>query len=138
MNELQPPQADARRSGRWDTYLHADVVNSWKEHSVAVVTNISQQGLRLEGSRELVDVIFPNFNSSSAAAVNTFDLRMVLQEGVRLTDANAIAISCRSIYVLRERKDWFQIGLSYQDIGSAEAIQLETFMVELERSTVDC
>ena len=131
MNELIPPQTDARRSARWDTYLHAEVVNSWQEVSAAVVTNISHQGLRLEGTRALVDVIFPNFQNTAAGG-NTVELRMVLKEGIQLTDSNAITICCNSVYVLREKQDRFQIGLCYQDIDAAVASQLEVFIVELQ------
>lgn len=132
MNELSPPQVDPRRSERWETYLNADAANSWGERCAAVVTDISHQGLRLEGSRELVDIIFPNFKNTAVTCNNVVSLRVVLAEGIQLTDSNGVAISCRSIYVLREKLNWFQIGLCYQDLDDSAAARFEAFIVGLQ------
>ncbi|MEH6470569.1 MAG: hypothetical protein V7752_04900 [Halopseudomonas sp.] len=136
MSELLPPDSDLRRSERLDTHLNALVINSWQEQCAALVTNITREGIRLEGRRELVDIIFPNFNAARPALRHTINLRLALEEGVKVTDLNGIDIRCNSVYVVRERQDWFQLGLSYCEIDNATAVRLEAFINELEQSQV--
>ena len=62
MVELLSPGTDRRRSARLDTHLQGLVTNNWQEQCSGLVTNIASEGLRLEGTRELVDIVFPNFN----------------------------------------------------------------------------
>jgi len=134
MVELLSPGTDRRRSARLDTHLQGLVTNNWQEQCSGLVTNIASEGLRLEGTRELVDIVFPNFNVARPAPRHAICLRLALEEGVRMTDGNAIDICCNSIYVFRQRSDWFQLGLNYAVIDTATASQLEAFIVALQRS----
>lgn len=134
MSELLSPSADPRRSARFATHLNALVTNIWQEQCPALVTNISREGLCLEGSRELVDIIFPNFNALRPAARHTINLRLSLIEGVKVTAGNGIDMRCNSIYVVRQRQDWFKLGLNYSVIDTATATRLEAFILLLQRS----
>ncbi|MEH6825035.1 MAG: hypothetical protein V7629_14100 [Motiliproteus sp.] len=134
MTELFSSGFDSRRSLRLETHLRAVVTNDWQEQCSAVVTNISREGLRLEGSRELVDIVFPNFNPTRPARRHGIALRLALEEGVKVTDCNGIDIGCNSVFVLRLRRDWFQLGLSYSVIDPARAARLEAFVAELQGS----
>ena len=134
MTELLSSEADRRRSVRLETHLNACVTNSWQEQCAALVTNITREGLRLEGSRELVDIIFPNFNVVRPAPRHATSLKLALEEGVKVTDRNGIDIRCNSVYVVRQRLDWFQLGLSYSLIDTTTAARLQAFILVLQSS----
>ncbi len=129
--------SELRRSARYDTHLNAQVRNSWQEQCSALVTNISSEGLRLEGGRELVDIIFPNYATPDSAASSVVSLRLALEEAVRVSDSNSVEIHCCSVYVLRQKPDWFQIGLCYEAIDKQVAARMEAFVVELQSSLGD-
>tara|TARA_R110002167_G_scaffold22064_2_gene79300 strand:+ start:13828 stop:14241 length:414 start_codon:yes stop_codon:yes gene_type:complete len=134
MPELFSPDIDQRRTIRFDTHLQALVTNDWQEHSVALVSNISHDGIRIEGSRALVDIIFPNFNPGRPARRHSLSLRLALEEGMKITEENSVTLSCNSVYVLRQRQDWFQLGLIYSVIDAATEVRLEQFILELQHS----
>ena len=136
MNDSINRFLDQRRSSRFDTHLNAIATNDWQEQCAGVVTNISREGVRLEGSRELVDKIFPNFNAARPSR-HSVQLALALEEGMRLDDSNRIDVVCNSVYVLREKRDWFQIGLCYQQIDAATSDRLEEFILELEQSQLE-
>lgn len=134
MAELLSPGSEPRCSVRHETHLRAVVTNDWQEQCAALVTNITRAGLRLEGSRELVDIVFPNFNAARPARRHGLKLRLALEEGVRVTGGNGIDFGCNSVYVVRQRQDWFLFGLSYRVIDPAMAARLEAFIVALQDS----
>ena len=126
--------SEQRRSVRFDTYLNARVSNGWQERCPALVTNISHEGLRLEGGRELVDIVFPYSATPRSVVDNVVTLQLMLEEGVRFSDSNSIEIRCRSSYVLRHKPDRFQIGFCYQALDERVVIHLEAFIIELQGS----
>ena len=138
--------AELRGSQRYQTQLQAQVVNSLQQCASATVTDISSQGLRLEGTEQLVAVLFPKplalqshskTQSASDSAVtdsdNSFLVRLVLPRIASSTPADCVELQCCSVYVLRVKRDWFRIGVYYQQINVNEGSRLEAFILSLER-----
>ncbi|MEH6650950.1 MAG: PilZ domain-containing protein [Motiliproteus sp.] len=129
---------ELRRSQRYQTKLQAEVVNCLQQHASATVTDISNQGLRLEGTQQLIAVLFPRPLSSSALSTaipvdNSFRLKLVLPQP-SFPDADAsVELQCRSVYVLRVKRDWYRVGICYQEIEIKEGARLEAFILSLQR-----
>jgi hypothetical protein len=89
------------------------------------VTNLSSNGIRLEGSRQLVDTVLPNQGGDEAMRRKaSVDVLFFLDDERN----QAVVVQCQSVYVRRLRPDWFQMGMFYTLIDSASQQLLEDFI----------
>ncbi|RDE24484.1 PilZ domain-containing protein [Motiliproteus coralliicola] len=132
MVEQFPEGSDQRRSFRYPVALQALVINEQQDQSPALVTNISRDGLRLEGDRLLVEQVFPNYRQHRGLRQQQLELHMALNEGQALSTDNAIRLVCTSVYVLRLTKKRYQIGVCFRHIDEDYRSKLEQLIAQLE------
>ncbi|WP_421863596.1 PilZ domain-containing protein [Motiliproteus sp.] len=131
MAEQFPEGSDKRRSFRYLVTLEAEVTNEHGAQSPAKVTNISRDGLRLEGDRRLVEEVFPNYPLQRGLSRQQLQLRMALNEGQPVGD-DRIELVCTSVYVLRLSKSCYQIGVHFCQIDDDSRSRLERLIAQLE------
>ncbi|WP_207063101.1 PilZ domain-containing protein [Motiliproteus sp. SC1-56] len=122
---------DARQAPRVEVALEGRVRCAGGRESSAKLTNLSSSGVRLEGSRALVDTILPNHGGGEARRrAASVELEFTLDG----TQAQApILVRCQSVYVRRIGRDWFQLGLLYTAIEPASQARLSGFIRERQR-----
>lgn len=91
----------------------------------ARVTNLSSGGIRLEGSRQLVDTVLPNRGGGETQRREaSVDVLFFLDDECN----QAVVVQCQSVYVRRLSLNWFQMGLLYTLIDPASQQLLEGFI----------
>lgn len=133
---------ELRRSQRYQTKLRAVVVNSFQQQASATVIDISNQGLRLEGSEQLVSVLFPKpfpsqqqepLQNKAIESGTSFQVKLALPQPTSSNAEGWVELQCSSIYVLRIKRGLFQVGVCYQQIKAKEGAKLEAFILSLQR-----
>ena len=123
---------EQRRSFRYDVNLPAQAINEWGESCSARVTNISRDGIRLEGDHRLIEKAFPNFKPGRPANQHLLRVKLSLIEGDSVDEENAIELHCSSVYVLREKHERFQVGLVFSEISDYSQHRLEALIDQLQ------
>lgn len=101
---------DLRKHPRFDTRFPAEAVSVDGRKTHATITNLSRSGLRLEGSRKMLDDLFPGFNRLDVHASIPMRVAFAVPAGTnRLRD---VKVLCRSAYIRQENQDSWQIGMA--------------------------
>lgn len=132
MGDQLPESGDKRRSFRYLVELEALIANERQARCPARLTNISREGLRLEGDRQLVEQVFPNYPEQEGLSQQRLELQLALNEAEPLTDENSIRLICTSVYVLRQVKDRYQIGAYFCEIDEPCRLKLEQLIRQLK------
>ncbi|MGB5338086.1 MAG: PilZ domain-containing protein [Gammaproteobacteria bacterium] len=109
---------DLRRHPRFDTRLHAEISVGNGNRANGIITNISRTGLRLEGGRHMVDAIVPGHNMRSEHSPVSLELQFSLPGGKE--QAAEITVRCKTVYVLSEVQNSYQIGIVFTDFDAGE------------------
>ena len=107
---------DLRKHPRFDTRLPAEVVSACGRKTHATITNLSRSGLRLEGTRKMIDDLFPDF--SRQAGHPPSPLQVVFAVPGRSDRHPSVKVQCRTAYTRQEKKDSWQIGIAFTAIDA--------------------
>ena len=123
---------DLRRSKRMPVNLAAEVGNDWQQQCFARGTNLSQHGIGIEGSAELLDVVFPNFNHQQGDSRALIEVRLGLLDGAKTLSKPWVTLVCHTAYVKRTGMDRFLIGLSFRSMDWEASDRLERYLRGLQ------
>ena len=123
---------DLRRSERIAVNLAAEVHNDWQQYCSARALNISQHGIGIEGSGQLLEVVFPNFNHQQGSSRAVFDVRLGLLEGASELSKPWVSLACHSAFVKRTGLDLFLVGMSFSSIDGESSDRLERYLRGLQ------
>ncbi|WP_210395406.1 PilZ domain-containing protein [Motiliproteus sediminis] len=122
---------EERTEARYRVDFAAQVRTDWQDSTPAQVTDLSRHGLRVEGARQLVENVFPNFNPPKGTRRPPVDV--LFETGQEIGQpAGSVSFSCQTVYVRRVGADRYQIGLQFVEIGEASLALLEQLMLWME------
>ena len=101
---------DLRKHPRFDTCFPAEAVTADGRKAHATITNLSRSGLRLEGSRKMLDDLFPDFNRLDGHT--PIPLRVDFAVPADPERHLGVRVQCESAYIRQEKKDSWQIGMA--------------------------
>lgn len=102
---------DLRRKPRYDTHLPAEAIAVSGEKVLGIITNISQSGLRLEGIRQMVNTLIPDFNYWDKHLPVTFGVNFTIP--MSSCHSKEVRIKCRTVYTKQTTEDIYQIGVQF-------------------------
>jgi len=109
---------DLRRHPRFDTRFPAEAISENGRRTFATITNISRSGLRLEGSRKMLDALFPDFSLQTRHTPTSLQVEFAVSGG---SDCHlAVKVQCKSVYIRHEKKDAWQIGMTFKEFNAGD------------------
>jgi len=109
---------DLRSHPRFDTRFPAEATAGSGCKTGAIITNLSRSGLRLEGSRKMIDHLFPDFNRQTGHTPTP--LRVVFAVPGESDSHFGVKVRCNSAYIRQEKKDTWQIGMAFTSFDAGE------------------
>jgi hypothetical protein len=107
---------DLRRHPRFDTQFPAEAISENGRTTLVTITNISRSGLRLEGSRKMLDALFPDFSLQTRHSPTSLQVDFAVPGG---SDRHlAVKVQCKSVYIRHEKKDAWQIGMTFIEFNA--------------------
>ena len=107
---------DLRRHPRFDTQFPAEAISENGRKTLATITNISRSGLRLEGTRKMLDALFPDFSLQTSHTPTSLQVDFAVPGG---SDRHlAVKVQCKSVYIRHEKKDAWQIGMTFKEFNA--------------------
>ena len=107
---------DLRKHPRFDTRFPAQARSENGQTVHATITNISRSGLRLEGTRKMLDTLFPGFSLQTAHTPTSLQVDFAVPDG--LDRHLVVKVQCKTAYVRHERKDAWQIGMAFTEFNA--------------------
>ncbi|MGD2137140.1 MAG: hypothetical protein PVJ66_01830 [Gammaproteobacteria bacterium] len=102
---------DLRREVRVDTRFPAEVFTETGMSVPAIVSNLSRSGLQLEGSRQMVETLFPGHSPRSVHTAVPVLVAFALPGAT--TRPVAVQVQCNSVYVRQSSPDCWHIGMQF-------------------------
>lgn len=109
---------DLRKQPRFDTQLPAEAVAERRKSVYVFITNISLSGMRLEGSRQMLTALFRE-DPLSGHTPSIVRVSFALPD--ETSQPAPVKVHCRSVYVRRDRKDTYQIGMEIVEFDEGKA-----------------
>ena len=109
---------DLRRHPRFDTRFPAEATSENGQTIHATITNISRSGLRLEGTRKMLDALLPDFSLQTAYTPASLQVDFAVPDG--LDRHLAVKVQCKTAYVRHERMDAWQIGMAFTEFNAGD------------------
>lgn len=100
-----------RKHIRVSTQVRAEAISECGEEVIVTVTNISQSGLQLEGNRQMLDVLLPNFNRKDRRLPVNIDVHFIITNSFR--HGNEVRTKCSVVYTRRIKQGKYQLGLQF-------------------------
>ena len=123
---------DLRRSKRLSVNLAAEVRSDWQHSCAAQTLNLSQHGIGVEGTGELLDVVFPNFNHKEGDRRAVIEIQLGLREGATQMSEPSVTLRCHAAYVKRTGENLFFVGLSFHSMDFDSSDRLERYLRGLQ------
>lgn len=123
---------NARSETRYEVHLTASVVTDWQKNCQAEITNISPQGLCLEGTRELVDNLFPNFNPPKGQPRARTEVSFSCNSASGPLEG-MVRVVCHTAYVRRLTQQRYQVGMHFVEITESSLALLEQLIEWLQQ-----
>jgi len=127
---------EARIEKRFQVRFDADITTDWQQGCRGEITNLSLQGIRVEGTRELVDKVFTNFNPPKGTPRSKIQLTFATGQEVG-QPAGSVTVGCQTIYVRRISQERYQIGMHFVEITESSMTLLERLILWLEQYGVE-
>jgi len=106
---------DLRRHPRFDTQFPAEAISENGRKTFATITDISRSGLRLEGTRKMLEALFPDFSLQTGHTPTSLQVDFAVPGD---SDRHlAVKVQCKSVYIRHEKKDAWQIGMTFKEIN---------------------
>jgi hypothetical protein len=102
---------DLRKDPRVDTRLPVELFTGAGDHVLAIISNLSRSGLRLEGSRQMVDALVPDDRLQDGHT--PVDLLAVFTVPDATSHPAEIKVRCRSVYTRQASPDCWHIGMRF-------------------------
>lgn len=120
---------DLRSHPRFDTGFPAEARSAIGRKTHATITDLSRYGLRLEGSRKMLDALFPDFSRQTGHTPTPLQIDFTVPDG---SDRHlAVKVQCRSVYIRHEKKDTWQVGMAITEFDAGdEALTKYLFLRE--------
>ena len=109
---------DLRSHPRFDTRFPAEATAGYGRKTGATITNLSCSGLRLQGSRKMIEHLFPDFSRQTGHTSSP--LQVVFAVPGSADNHVSVKIQCKSAYIRQERKDTWQIGMAFTSFDAGE------------------
>jgi hypothetical protein len=104
---------DLRRHPRFDTQFPAEATAENGQVVHATITNISRSGLRLEGNRKMLYVLFPDFSCQTGHTPTSLQVDFSVPVG---SERNVeVKARCRTVYIRHESNDVWKIGMAFTE-----------------------
>lgn len=124
--------SNTRSEPRYEVKLDATVVTDWQKNCRAEITNISPQGLSLEGTRELVDNLFPNFNPPKGQPRARTQVSFACNSASGPLEG-VVRVMCHTAYVRRLTQQRYQVGMQFVEITESSLVLLEQLIAWLRQ-----
>ena len=109
---------DLRKHPRFDTRLPAELSPGGGPKTRATITNLSRSGLRLEGNRQMLDTLFPNYQRQPAHMETWLTAEFAVPAGSG--QHRPVTVQCRTVYIRQENSDTWQVGMAFSAIINGE------------------
>ena len=102
---------DLRKDPRVDTRLPVELFTVAGSRVLAIISNLSRSGLRLEGGRQMVDALVPGDRPQGGH--KPVDLLAVFTVPGATSHPAEIKLRCRSVYTREASPDCWHIGMRF-------------------------
>jgi hypothetical protein len=102
---------DLRRNPRVDTRFPAELFTVTGVRILAIVSNISRSGLRLEGDRQMAEALFPDLVPLSGHTPVPILVSFSLSNAI--AHPASVRAQCNSVYVRRSSPGCWHIGAQF-------------------------
>jgi len=118
--------AEFRRNPRFEECILAETSAESGEVVAGIIVDISFSGLRIEGSRRMVDTLLPSSNLKDKYLLAPLRISFTLPE----TSAHSVnaKIRCNAIYSGNQEEDVYQIGMQFLEFEEG-ATELAEFLI---------
>lgn len=106
--------AEKRRHPRFETHILAEARNEAGEIAIGLITDLSFSGLRLEGSRQMLDTLLPNVTRENQHIPAPVQIHFELP-GQHSLNATAV-LKGGATYTRRKAQGTYQVGMHFIDI----------------------
>lgn len=104
---------DSRKSPRCDTDLPAEAFTQSGNCEKVTITNISDSGLRLEGSREAIETLLGDRDTRASESGENTSLEIRFSVPIDSDNVAPVKVHCLAVYARQERESTCQIGLRF-------------------------
>ena len=102
---------DLRKKPRYATQFPGEVISENGDRAYVTITNLSQSGLRVEGSKPSLASLLPHMNHNSPHT--PVSLQVCFSVPGPADQSSDIRVQCKSVYVLLGDHRNFKIGMQF-------------------------
>ncbi|MCP4343705.1 MAG: hypothetical protein GY799_33740 [Desulfobulbaceae bacterium] len=102
---------DFRKKPRYDTQLPGEAISEKGDRAYILITNVSQSGLRVEGSGQRLVSLLPDINQDGPHTPAT--LQVCFSVPGPPDQSSDISVQCQTVYVIREELYSYKIGMKF-------------------------
>lgn len=122
---------ELRRQPRVDTNIGLEATTEEGNSAIAVVSNLSLSGCRLESSRKFIDTILPNINCPEKHPPNKVLLTFPLSSSTEATP-NVVTVRCAIVYTKRLSPKSYQVGCQFKEFYGNSRQRLQGYLSTVE------
>jgi len=122
---------ELRRHPKVETNFGAEVTTEWGGSAIAVVSNLSQSGCRLESSRKFIAAILPNINHLEKKLPCKVLVTFLLSPLLTITPKEVSAI-CSLVFTRRLNQQTYQLGCQFIEFYGNSGQYIQSYLSNAE------